>query len=552
VLKTTLEALIATNSLENTETGEIDTVQTPTYEGTLIGPTLRVKPGDTIEFNLINNLPPNPANQRMGTSGAFPHDPFSTNFHSHGLSVSPRGISDNVLRKMEPGTDNPVKIEIPADHACGTFWYHPHKHGSVSFQFFGGMLGFLIIDDEECALNQVPEIKAAKDIVMGFAAIRTDDTGQVPFVNMEAVRFSQNPDVFVAPSLWQFFQDTNLYFTTNGVVNPTLHMQPGEVQRWRLLNAASGETTIPALEGHRLNVIAQDGLNNQKVVQLGVGEGYVMGAGNRVDVMVKAGAPGTYLLQALDPETPRSVSTLSGIDPAERRSRIGSDFPLPTFPFTLATIVVSGDPKNMDLPSGPLPPPGGLLTIQEMLDADIAEIRNVSFEICSFNTGEDLNDKLNDVCVFYLDKYDATYWGGLEFPNLLMIRDADDLGPDFQKEGLFTAGVPLFVGSEAMVAGTFEEWTILNRSNSDHPFHIHQNPFLVTHINGIELTEPEWHDTILIPAHSDRDMPVETAGSVTFRTFFDPITFGQFVMHCHILTHEDVGMMQELEIVPAS
>jgi hypothetical protein len=215
----------------------------------------------------------------------------------------------------------------------------------------------------------------------------------------------------------------------------------------------------------------------------------------------------------------------------------------------------------MDLPSGRLAPPRGLPSIQEMLDADIVEKRNVSFEICSPGTQDTLNDKLNDVCMFYFDRYDATYWGGIEFLNLLMLRDADDTGtmnPDmggppfiFDKEGLFTPGAPLFVGSEAMVAGTFEEWTILNRSNSDHPFHIHQNPFLITHINGIELTEPEWRDTILIPAASNGGMLVETAGSVTFRTWFDPITFGKFVMHCHILTHEDIGMMQELEIVPA-
>lgn len=577
VLKTILEAFMATNFIENSETGEMDMIKTPTYEGGLIGPTLRVKPGDTIDFDLINSLPQNPDNQRMGTSEAFPHDPFSTNFHSHGLTVSPEGISDNVLRIMEPGTDNLVQIDIRADHACGTFWYHPHKHGSVSFQFFGGMFGFLIIDDEDCGLNQVPEIAAAKDIVMGFAVIRTDKkTGEVPFVNMEAETFSQNPNVFKVcsggksdgqdcktdnecpgggiceppPSLWQFFRKTTFYVTTNGVVNPTLHMRPGEVQRWRLLNAASGETLILALEGHSLNVISQDGLNTQEVVQLDLVEGYVMGAGNRVDVMVKAGEPGTYHLLALDQSTPRSVSTLAGIGLASRQSRIGMDFPVPMFPFPLATIVVSGDPKNMDLPSGPLPPPSGLPSIEDMLDADIAETRNISFDICSPVTQRILDPLLNDLCTFYLNKYDAAYWGG-EFPHLLMMRDADDDGnPTFFKEGLFTKNSPLFVGKEAMVAGTFEEWTIINQSNSDHPFHIHQNPFLLTHINGTALKEPEWRDTILVPGASNFfKNPVETAGSVTFRTWFNPITFGKFVMHCHILTHEDVGMMQELEIV---
>ena len=562
ILRITLEALIGSNKIKNSETSEMDTVNTPTFEGTLIGPTLRVKPGDTIDINLKNSLPPNPENQRMGPSAAFPHDPYTTNFHSHGLSVSPRGISDNVLRKMQPGTENPIEIEIPSDHACGTFWYHPHKHGAVSFQFFGGMFGVLIIDDDDCGLNQVPEIKAAKDIVMGLGVIRADETGTTPFVNMEAVAFSQNPGMGVTiPSLWQFFQDTNVYVTTNGVTNPTLNMRPGEVQRWRILNAASGLTIIPALEGHSLYVIAQDGLNTPEVVQLGVGEGYVLGAGNRVDVLIKAGEPGTYLLQGLDPSTPRSVATLSGIDPAPRPARIGMDFPVPTFPVPLATIVVSGDPKNMDLPSGPLPVPRGLPSIQEMLDAEIAEKRNVSFVLCSPGTSDILNEKLNDLCTYYLDRYDETYWGG-EFLHANMMRDADDTGtpssdPDipfiFETEGLFTEGAPLFTGNEAMVAGTFEEWTILNRNFSDHPFHIHQNPFLVTHINGKELVVPEWRDTVLVPAADvgTEGNIADNAGSITFRTWFDPITFGNYVMHCHILSHEDTGMMQELELVPA-
>src|SRR5258705_12670480 len=88
-----------------------------------------------------------------------------------------------------------------------------------------------------------------------------------------------------------------------------------------------------------------------------------------------------------------------------------------------------------------------------------------------------------------------------------MVRDDDDKGKpnddkkmpliDFKKDGLFNPNQPLF---DDMVAGNYEEWTVINRSFSDHPFHIHQNPFLVTKINGIALTNPEWHDTFIVPA----------------------------------------------------
>jgi len=68
ILQTTIEIFISTNTILNPDTQEMDIVQTPTYEGALTGPTLRVKPGDSIQIEMINNLPPNPANQRGGGS----------------------------------------------------------------------------------------------------------------------------------------------------------------------------------------------------------------------------------------------------------------------------------------------------------------------------------------------------------------------------------------------------------------------------------------------------------------------------------------------------
>ena len=139
-----------------------------------------VKPVDTLAIDLANDLPPNPEDQR---TGAFPHDPYTMNLHTHGLGVSPLGISDNIFRQMEPGITNPIEVNIPRDHPSGTYWYHPHKHGSVTFQFFGGMAGFLIVKGGPGTLDALPEVQAAKDVVMGFQVIRTDLNGQVVFVN---------------------------------------------------------------------------------------------------------------------------------------------------------------------------------------------------------------------------------------------------------------------------------------------------------------------------------------------------------------------------------
>ena len=289
----------------------------------------------------------------------------------------------------------------------------------------------------------------------------------------------------------------------------------------------------------------------------------------------------------------------SGIDPELRASRHVFDAPspcaaqedlvdnpcaaedLPSYPLPLATVVVEGDPVDMALPSGPLPAPTGLPSVEKMLTTPPNAVRNVAFENCGkveLEAGMGTVDPMGmpgngpqgrlPSCGWYFAKYDADYWGGKPFNSLLLMRDDDDHGVpnpssdpnmprvDFKKEGLFTPDQPLFAD---MIADTYEEWTVVNRSFSDHPFHMHQNPVLVTRINGQTLASPEWHDTLIVPGAQPQVTGPEAPqpninttrhGSITFRTYFNPVTAGCFVMHCHILSHEDLGMMQRLDILP--
>ena len=95
-----------------------------------------------------------------------------------------------------------------------------------------------------------------------------------------------------------------------------------------------------------------------------------------------------------------------------------------------------------------------------------------------------------------------------------------------------------------MVVGSVEEWTIENLSDQDHAFHIHTNPFWVVAEGGVELSEPAYFDTYAIPPASGPDSP----GSLTVR--FRPTQFtGRIVQHCHILPHEDAGMMGVVTLV---
>jgi FtsP/CotA-like multicopper oxidase with cupredoxin domain len=159
----------------------------PTFEGTIPGPTLEVKPGDRLSILLVNDLPANPANER---DNAFPNSENTLNLHTHGLTVSPLGMSDNIFREMRPGTTNLIEIDIPNDHPSGTFWYHVHKHRSVTYQFLGGMAGFLIVEGGEGTLDTVPEVAAAKDVPMAFQVIRSTNDGKVVFVNEKSQQFS--------------------------------------------------------------------------------------------------------------------------------------------------------------------------------------------------------------------------------------------------------------------------------------------------------------------------------------------------------------------------
>ena len=114
------------------EEQEIDIAGQPilarVFNGSFVGPTLRVRPGERIELELVNRLTK------------------PTNLHFHGLHVSPEGESDNIFRMVNPGESAQYVLEIPADHPTGTFWYHPHQHHLALEQVFGGMSGVIVID----------------------------------------------------------------------------------------------------------------------------------------------------------------------------------------------------------------------------------------------------------------------------------------------------------------------------------------------------------------------------------------------------------------------
>jgi FtsP/CotA-like multicopper oxidase with cupredoxin domain len=96
--------------------------------------------------------------------------------------------------------------------------------------------------------------------------------------------------------------------------------------------------------------------------------------------------------------------------------------------------------------------------------------------------------------------------------------------------------------------GDVEDWIIENRSNELHAFHIHQLHFEVMDYDGREVDEPFLRDTVNVPYYNGRTLQYP---SVRLRMDFrDPNMVGTFVFHCHVLEHEDGGMMGIIEVQP--
>ncbi len=108
------------------------------------------------------------------------------------------------------------------------------------------------------------------------------------------------------------------------------------------------------------------------------------------------------------------------------------------------------------------------------------------------------------------------------------------------------SGLPNIIAKQ----GTVEDWIIENRSNELHAFHIHQLHFMLLGYLGRRVNEPFLRDTVNVPYYNGRALEYP---SVKLRMDFrDPNTVGTFMYHCHLLEHEDGGMMGLIRVEPGN
>lgn len=129
---------------EYTYVGPTVTQKTRGY-GDIVGPTIRISPGTTLTLTLTNNLPA----AAVDTSAL--HNQFKTldvtNLHTHGLHVDGNAPGDSVFVEVAAGASYTYTYTLPDNHMGGTFWYHPHHHGSTAIQAGGGACGMIIVED---------------------------------------------------------------------------------------------------------------------------------------------------------------------------------------------------------------------------------------------------------------------------------------------------------------------------------------------------------------------------------------------------------------------
>lgn len=546
-----LDCSFITRTLDGTK------CQLRAYNKEIPGPIMNIEPGQRLIVNLKNSLPPYDSSGWNGDHDV-PHHFGSTNLHVHGLDVIPHlfepiGTSDPKAPMIEipPGGSKQYVFNIPADHPCGLDWYHPHHHGSTAVQGVTGMAGGIIVKG---AIDEVPAIKAARDIplVLNDIGLFQTDPGTPP----EAIGLPAGTDISdywtylpKQNAIWQTFAgNVTIYVPTNPpgqqyVVQPQLKggfttgdyalrfyllngepffkethnqanptdptpaqlpvprfkMTPGEVVRFRMLNACSDNYMPITVEGHTLHLLALDGVNFPKVRPVAptpipdppilapptdpkvlANEGQIqLAPANRAEFMIKAvDKPGVYKIVQL-------AQAQQFLFSAQK---------------VIAEIEVTGAPKNMALPTV-LPIPTRLYPLIRPQDVQVMRT------------------------IFFSDQFPGSQnpYVGIDFLLNGQQYDVTDINYAVDLDGV-------------------EEWHLVvgdsqHGGTEGHPFHIHVNSFEVISINGKRLEPGTIKDTVWIPAES------KVVIRMKFKEFI-----GKTVFHCHILPHEDTGMMQNLLI----
>jgi FtsP/CotA-like multicopper oxidase with cupredoxin domain len=490
-------------------------------------PTLRVKPGDLVTLTLRNELT-DPKAQSSADGATNSHHmhadagqnectsslmtPTSTNLHFHGLTIPPVCHQDDVLKTSIQPRDPPFqyRFRISADQPPGLYWYHPHIHGFTKVQVLGGASGAIIVEGVERANKSIAGLPERVLIVRDLDLVNPDAPPSKSEPVIPKVLFDQDGDAAnTGTGFGKPAKDLSLNFVP--VPYPdyppaAIEIRPGKQELWRVLNASAITYLNLAVlfdkKPQPMGLVALDGvpLNENGASADFVSWQTHLGVppGARVEFIVKSPSLGVHGLLVT-----RTVDTGPGGENDPNRA--------------LATITASDNapaPRSkLDSSPAPLPPS------RETWLGDVAPVRTRRLYF-SEKLLEPNNP--NSATEFYI-----TVEGQVAGPF--------DPG----------SGVPNIIAKQ----GTVEDWIIENRSNELHAFHIHQLHFVLLDYMGQAVNEPFLRDTVNVPYYDGKALVYPT---VRLRMDFrDPNSVGDFVYHCHLLEHEDNGMMGLIRVEPA-
>lgn len=545
-----------------------------------VAPLVEAYPGQTVRMTLHNDLP---ADTTCGTSGGSANTPHcfnGTNMHTHGLWINPSGNSDNVMISVDPGVTFQYEYNIPGDHPAGTFWYHSHRHGSTALQVSSGMAGALIVrgsrpptpatNGDLDTLLKPTIAQAFRERVLVFQQIQyacRDANGNIE-KNPDGTYACKAGEVGGVEDYDQFGPGTwpasGRFTSINGAVLGELpNAETAKIERWRMVHGGVRDTIAlqfrkraagaPEPRGLRAataqsyvdtnctgaplayHLVAADGLTMGAATKTRVA---VFQPGYRWDALVVFPEPGDYCLL-------NQVSTAIGSATSFRPAQL------------LGTVHVDGSPMTQDLAD----------FLKAQLQAAAAV--NMPSAVRAKVTNELGNGMRLTSFIPHPDVQDREVTGTQTLTFNIDVSQLNEVF--FQVDGKPYDPNRL---DRTLMLGAVDEWTL--RSNFvSHPFHIHVNPFQIVKIiapdgktdvsaagavdnfqkdsNGNPVIDPEypglkgvWKDTLFIKNVASGGGP-SGEYKVVVRTRYQRY-IGDFVLHCHILDHEDQGMMQNIRI----
>ncbi|PWC36633.1 multicopper oxidase family protein [Azospirillum sp. TSO35-2] len=603
--------------IRNPPQGRPDPVRLRSYRGTsvdpnhpYVAPTIEATPGDTVRIKLHNDLPADPdCTHQPAADINTPHCFNGTNLHSHGVWVSPTGNSDNVLVSINPGVSFEYEYNIPADHPAGTYWYHPHRHGSTALQVGSGMAGAFIIrgdrppteaangdldtlltsrkgramTDRVLLMEQIP-YACTKDGKLKHKADGSIDWSCAAGEVGEIVSYDQ-----FAPQTWE---QSGRFTTINGRVRPMFaNAVTGQAERWRLIHA--GVRSPITVEFRKLDITdffarekALSAANQDRFVKdlcvgkpvpyiLAASDGLTMGQGQvrtsvpmqpgyRDDLLVNFPEAGIYCVVnkgAAANSSPDQAATSTGVLGFVRvkGDRVVKD-------------PVKATLRQLSANAGKYAPAVARQVVADLnarcdgaLAADTPYCPRFSkFTAHPTVTDQEVKGQPKQELVFYINLPTAT--STLKAAQFQVANDVQVVeNPDGTYGPKGASAYQPAVVDRPVVLGTAQQWELQSYFVS-HPFHIHVNPFEIMAIigpDGRDVSEPGsgdpdyagmkgvWKDTIWVKsditsALSSTEPPKGTY-KVVIRTRYERF-IGEYVLHCHILDHEDQGMMQNVSI----